>query len=179
MAIPVILPLARQRVIETQLAETVLTAPADAVVEVFDIRPGTLVTPNRALATLIERDLWVRVYVPESQIGRLRLGLEVAVRVDSFPGRTFRGKITQVRKAALVVQNVVTYMAIISAPNPDLTLLPGMTTNVRITVANRDQVRRTLALAARTGGTAVRDDTTLVVLRRRPAPDRGAGELAS
>jgi len=45
--------------------------------------------------------------------------------------------------------------------------------------ANRDQVRRTLALAARTGGTAVRDDTTLVVLRRRPAPDRGAGELAS
>jgi HlyD family secretion protein len=67
---------------------------------------------------------------------------EATFTVDSFPGRTFRGKITQVRKAALVVQNVVTYMAIISAPNPDLTLLPGMSTNVRITVANRDQVLR-------------------------------------
>jgi HlyD family secretion protein len=87
-------------------------------------------------------DMQVEASIDESEIGRITIGQEATFTVDSFPGRTFRGKITQVRKAALVVQNVVTYAAIISAPNPDLTLLPGMTTNVRITVANRDQVLR-------------------------------------
>jgi HlyD family secretion protein len=98
----------------------------------------------------------VEASIDESEIGRIAIGQEATFTVDSFPGRTFRGKITQVRKAALVVQNVVTYMAIISAPNPDLTLLPGMTTNVRITVANRDQVLRVpnAALRYRPPGTA-------------------------
>jgi len=84
----------------------------------------------------------VDVSIDEAEVGRVREGQSATFTVDSFPGRTFRGTVGQVRKAALVVQNVVTYMAIISAPNPDLTLLPGTTTNVRITVANRDQVLR-------------------------------------
>ncbi len=100
---------ARLQVIETQLAEMVVNAPTDALVEVFDIRPGDLAAPNRALATLIEPDLWVRVYVPESRIGRLLLGQDVAVRVDSFPGRRFRGVVEQInRRAEFTPRNVQT-----------------------------------------------------------------------
>jgi multidrug resistance efflux pump len=100
---------ARLQVVETQLAEMVVTAPADAVVEVFDVRPGNLVAANKPLATLVEPDLWVRVYVPESQIGRVRLGQDAAVRVDSFPGRAFRGAVEQIsRKAEFTPRNVQT-----------------------------------------------------------------------
>jgi len=58
--------------------------------------------------------------------------------VDSFPGRNFEGTVGQVRKAALVVQNVVTYTAVISTSNPNLELFPGMTASVRIVVETRD-----------------------------------------
>jgi membrane fusion protein YbhG len=76
---------------------------------VFDIRPGDLAAANKPLATLIEPDLWVRVYVPESQIGLVRLGQEVRVRVDSFPGRDFRGVVEQIsRKAEFTPRNVQT-----------------------------------------------------------------------
>ncbi len=100
---------ARLRVIETQLDEMVVKSPTDAVVEVFDTRPGDLASPNKALATLIEPDLWVRVYVPESQIGRLRLGQEATVRVDSFPGHRFQGVVEQInRQAEFTPRNVQT-----------------------------------------------------------------------
>ncbi len=100
---------ARLRVIETQLDEMVVKSPTDAVVEVFDTRPGDLAAPNKSLATLIEPDLWVRVYVPESQIGRLRLGQEATVRVDSFPGRRFQGVVEQInRQAEFTPRNVQT-----------------------------------------------------------------------
>jgi multidrug resistance efflux pump len=100
---------ARLRAIETQLDEMVVKSPADAVVEVFDTRPGDLAAPNKGLATLIEPDLWVRVYVPESQIGRLRLGQEATVRVDSFPSRRFQGVVEQInRQAEFTPRNVQT-----------------------------------------------------------------------
>ena len=100
---------ARLQGIETQLDEMVVKSPSDAVVEVFDTRPGDLAAPNKALATLIEPDLWVRVYVPESQIGRLRLGQEATVRVDSFPGRRFHGMVEQInRQAEFTPRNVQT-----------------------------------------------------------------------
>jgi HlyD family secretion protein len=70
------------------------------------------------------------------------VGQAASFTVDSFPGRTFGGTVSQVRKAALVVQNVVTYIAVISASNADLSLFPGMTANVRIIVDVRDGVLR-------------------------------------
>jgi HlyD family secretion protein len=103
--------------------------------------PGKPWRPACRTLFLIARnltDMQVEASIDEAEIGRIAIGQDATFSVDSFPGRIFRGKVTQVRKAALVVQNVVTYAAIISAPNPDLTLLPGMTTNVRITVANRE-----------------------------------------
>jgi len=144
--------LVRQR--ESQLAQarvdlerTTIRAPVDGIVISRSVDAGQTVAASLQAPTLflIARnltDMQVEASIDESEIGRVAIGQDATFTVDSFPGRTFRGKITQVRKAALVVQNVVTYVAIISAANPDLTLLPGMTTNVRITVANRDQVLR-------------------------------------
>ena len=58
--------------------------------------------------------------------------------VDAFPRRSFNGEIRQIRKSPLNVQNVVSYTVVISAANPDMALLPGMTANVRIAVDSRD-----------------------------------------
>jgi HlyD family secretion protein len=76
--------------------------------------------------------------------------------VDSFPGRTFQGTVGQVRKAALVVQNVVTYTAVIATSNPNLDLFPGMTANVRIVVDTRENALKVpnAALRFRPAGTA-------------------------
>ena len=144
--------LVKQR--ESQLAQarvdlerTTIRAPVDGIVISRSVDAGQTVAASLQAPVLFQiarnlTDMQVEASIDESEIGRVAIGQDATFTVDSFPGRTFRGKITQVRKAALVVQNVVTYVAIISAANPDLTLLPGMTTNVRIIVANRDQVLR-------------------------------------
>ena len=83
--------------IEIQLGELEVKAPADAVVEVLQVRPGELINPNSPVATLVEVDrLWVRVYVPEPEKGIVQLGKEVSVEVDTFPGEHFHGRIEEI-----------------------------------------------------------------------------------
>ena len=83
--------------IDTQLGELEVKAPSDAFVEVFRIRPGDLINPNSPVATLVEVDrLWVRVFVPEPDMGHLQLEKEVSVSVDSFPGKSFAGRIEHI-----------------------------------------------------------------------------------
>ncbi|MEK6302468.1 MAG: efflux RND transporter periplasmic adaptor subunit [Acidobacteriota bacterium] len=83
--------------IETQLAELEVKAPADAVIEVFQLRPGDLISPNSPVATLLEPDrLYVRVYVPEPDLIRVRLEDEVPVHVDGAGGESFKGKIEHI-----------------------------------------------------------------------------------
>ncbi|HSB11269.1 MAG TPA: efflux RND transporter periplasmic adaptor subunit [Blastocatellia bacterium] len=85
--------------IETQLNELEVKAPADAFVEVLQVRPGDLINPNSPVATLIEVDrLWVRVYVPETELvyARAALGKEISVSVDTFRGETFHGRIEEI-----------------------------------------------------------------------------------
>ena len=83
--------------IEIQLEELEVKAPADAFVEVLQVRPGELITPNAPVATLVEVDrLWVRVYVPEPEKGNVQLGKEVSVEVDTFRGESFRGRIEEI-----------------------------------------------------------------------------------
>lgn len=144
--------LVRQR--ESQLAQarvdlerTSIRAPVDGIVISRAVDAGQTVAASLQAPTLflIARnltDMQVEASIDEAEIGRVAIGQDVTFTVDSFPGRSFSGKITQVRKAAQVVQNVVTYIAVISAPNPDMTLLPGMTTNVRIVTARREDVLR-------------------------------------
>ena len=74
--------------------------------------------------------------IDEADVGQLKVGQRVQFTVDAYPDKTFAGRVLQIHKDPEVVQNVVPYTAIISAPNPDLLLLPGMTAVLRITVTD-------------------------------------------
>jgi multidrug resistance efflux pump len=95
---------------EARYRERQVLAPAAAAVEVLDVRPGDLIAPNVPIATLLERDqLYIRVYVPETQIGLVKLGQPAEVRVDSFPGEAFEGIVEQInQKAEFLPRNVQT-----------------------------------------------------------------------
>src|SRR5262249_41384955 len=83
--------------VEAQLREASLRAPEQAVVEVLGVRKGDLVTPNQILVRVLRADdLWVKVYVPETELGRVRLGQKVDVSVDGYPGKHFAGTIEQI-----------------------------------------------------------------------------------
>jgi multidrug resistance efflux pump len=85
--------------LQRQRQELLVTAPAAGVIEAMDLRPGDLVAPNQAVATILERDqLWVRVYVPEPQLGRVHIGQGAAVQIDTFPRRSFPGRVVEVRQ---------------------------------------------------------------------------------
>jgi multidrug resistance efflux pump len=83
--------------IKTMIDELAIKAPVAARVEALDLRPGDIIAPNAAAATLVEDDqLYVRIYVPETQLGHIKLGQEVPIRVDSFPDDTFRGVVQHI-----------------------------------------------------------------------------------
>lgn len=142
--------LVKQR--EAQLAQakvdldrTAIRAPVDGIVISRNVDAGQTVAASLQAPTLFViaqnlADMQVETSIDEAEIGRLRAGQEATFTVDSFPGRSFSGKVSQVRKAATVVQNVVTYIAVIATSNADLTLVPGMTANVRIVTDNRENV---------------------------------------
>src|SRR5215510_10117541 len=71
---------------EARFRERQVVAPTAATVEVLDVRPGDLIAPNTAVATLLEKDqIYVRIYIPETEFGRIKLGQKVEVRVNPFP----------------------------------------------------------------------------------------------
>jgi HlyD family secretion protein len=79
------------------ISELAVRAPRAARVESLDLRPGDILAPNGAAATLLEDDqLYVRVYIPETQIGHIHPGQEVPINVDSFPHRSFRGTVEHI-----------------------------------------------------------------------------------
>jgi multidrug resistance efflux pump len=83
--------------VQTQIDELTIRAPRAARVESLDLRPGDILAPNATAAKLLEPgELFVRIYVPETQLGHIRPGLEVPVSVDSFPDRTFPGVVESV-----------------------------------------------------------------------------------
>ena len=95
---------------EAQFRERQVIAPSAATVEVLDIRPGDLIAPNAPVATLLERDqLYVRIYIPETEIGRVQLGQQAEIRVDSFPKEIFHGSVEQInQRAEFLPRNVQT-----------------------------------------------------------------------
>jgi len=88
---------ARLDQIRVQRNEATVTAPSRAVVEVLPLRPGDLLIPNQIVARLLEDDqVWVRIFVPEPQLGLIRVGDGVEIRIDSFSERVFGGTIAQI-----------------------------------------------------------------------------------
>jgi multidrug resistance efflux pump len=87
----------RLQQIDVALDELTIRAPRAARVESLDLRPGDIIAPNAPAAKLLEpAELYLRIYVPETQIGHVRPGLQVPIAVDSFPGRTFAGRVESV-----------------------------------------------------------------------------------
>jgi len=127
--------------LERQRAESVVAAPAAGVIESLDLRPGDIVAPNQPVAKMLEpSQLWVRVYVPEPQLGRVRIGQKAAVKVDTYPDREFPGRIVEIRtQAEYTPRNVQTLdqrmdqvFGIKLTIDPAPELKPGMAATVRL-----------------------------------------------
>jgi HlyD family secretion protein len=130
---------------QADLDHTTIRAPVNGVVVSRAVDVGQTVAASLQAPTLftIAEDLTkmqVEVSVDEADIGRIKLEDRATFTVDSFPGQTFSGAVVQIRKAALVVQNVVTYTVVVAVDNPGGRLLPGMTANVKMIVAEKSSV---------------------------------------
>lgn len=130
---------------DLELKYTVIRSPVDGVVVARNVEVGQTVassfaTPNLFLIALDLTKMQVDTNVSESDIGGITEGKDAAFTVDAYPGVRFEGVIRQVRLAPINVQNVVTYNVVVAVDNEDLRLKPGMTANVSIIVAQKDQV---------------------------------------
>ncbi len=133
---------AAARVARVALEDMRLTSPVDAVVTRTHAEVGETVAAGRPVVTLTNLNRpWVRVYVPETAIGRVRLGSVADITVDSFPDRVFKGRVTYVAsQAEFTPKNVQTqeervklvFAVDVTADNPDDTLKPGMPADVVI-----------------------------------------------
>lgn len=147
------------------LEHTVIRSPIDGVVISRSVDVGQTVAASLQVATLFTlaadlRQMEVQVNVDEADVGKLHPGQNGQFQVDAFPGEVFRGTLRQIRNASITVQNVVTYVAVFDVENADLTLRPGMTTNVTIETARKQNVVKVSNAA----------------LRFRPTEANGAGK---
>jgi HlyD family secretion protein len=136
------------------LERTVLRAPINGIIIKRDVNPGQTVAVSLEAKTLFKiandlREMEVHGKIDEADVGQLKPGQATRFTVDAYPDRTFGGRVLQIRKAPEVVQNVVTYTTIVSAPNPDLLLLPGMTAQLRIVVTDTGETLKIPSQALR------------------------------
>ncbi len=129
------------------MEKTVITSPIDGIVIARNVDVGQTVAASLQAPTLflIAADLaemQVSASIDESDVGQIAQGQHVTFTVDAYPQQRFTGTVAQVRLNPTVESNVVTYAAMINAPNPSLELKPGMTANVTVEVSRRDDVLR-------------------------------------
>jgi HlyD family secretion protein len=122
---------------KTNLGYATIYAPIDGVVLSREVEEGQTVAASMTTPTLFNiaqdlTDMRVIADVDEADIGGVSEGQRVTFTVDAYPNDSFEGEVTQVRQEATVSSNVVTYEVVISAPNPDLKLKPGLTASVTI-----------------------------------------------
>jgi HlyD family secretion protein len=130
---------------ETNLGYATITSPIDGVVLSKSVEEGQTVAASFSTPELftIAKDLTnmqVVADIDEADIGDVKNGERVTFTVDAYPDDTFEGTVKQVRQEATTTNNVVTYQVVISAPNADLKLKPGLTANVTIYTAERQGV---------------------------------------
>src|SRR4051812_45685774 len=161
---------------EVNREHTVITAPIDGIVIQRSVEPGQTVNAgmNAPLLYILAEDLTkmqVNANIDEADVGSMRQGQRVTFHVDAFAAEQFVGTVQQVRLQPTTVQNVVTYQTVISVPNPDYKLKPGMTANVVIEVARKSNVLRIPAAATRFRPTT----EIFAALKQEPPPDFGRG----
>src|SRR5689334_17292995 len=130
---------------KADLEHCTITSPIDGVVISRSVDVGQTVAASLQAPVIfqIANDLTkmqIDSNVAEADVGVLEVGQDVDFTVDAFPMQTFHGKVVQVRNAPITVQNVVTYDTVIGVSNPDLKLKPGVTANVSIIAARKDNV---------------------------------------
>jgi HlyD family secretion protein len=130
---------------KADLEHCTITSPVDGVVISRNVDVGQTVAASLQAPVIfqIANDLTkmqIDTNVAEADVGVVEVGQNVDFTVDAFPMRIFHGKVVQVRNAPITVQNVVTYDTVIGVSNPDLKLKPGMTANVAIIIAHKDNV---------------------------------------
>src|SRR5574343_224431 len=127
------------------LGRTSIKSPVDGIVIKRAVERGqtvaaSLQSPELFVIAQNLSDMQVEASIDEADVGRIRTGQKANFTVDAFPGQTFEGEVRQVRKSALNVANVITYVAVVRVSNASGRLLPGMTANVRILTDARDGV---------------------------------------
>jgi HlyD family secretion protein len=164
---------------KADLDHCTITSPIDGVVISRSVDVGQTVAASLQAPVIfqIANDLTkmqIDSNVAEADVGTVEVGQDVDFTVDAFPMRTFHGKVVQVRNAPITVQNVVTYDTVIGVSNPDLKLKPGMTANVSIIVAHKDDVLQLKNAALRYRPA---EATPAEIRSRSPAPVavRGSG----
>ena len=139
---------------QVDLERTIIRAPVAGTVILRNVDAGQTVAASLQAPVLFTiaqdlRDMQVEAAIDEADVGRMRVGQQANFTVDAFPRRNFAGEIRQIRKSPVNVQNVISYTVVISAANPDQSLLPGMTANVRVVVDSRDNVLKVANAALR------------------------------
>lgn len=130
---------------QTNLGYATITSPIDGTVLTKDVEEGQTVASSYSTPTLFTiaqdlKDMRVIADVDEADIGGVKEGQRVTFTVDAYPEDTFQGAVTQVRQEGTTEDNVVTYEVVISAPNDELELKPGLTANVTIYTLERNGV---------------------------------------
>jgi HlyD family secretion protein len=133
------------RVTETNLRYTTIRSPVDGTVISRNVDVGQTVAASLQAPTLFTiaknlAEMQVDSNVSEADVGRIAVGQDATFTVDAFPERIFRGKVSEIRNAPIIVQNVVTYDVVIQVSNKDLKLKPGMTANVSVMISQRKGV---------------------------------------
>jgi HlyD family secretion protein len=133
------------KVSETNLRYTTIRSPVNGTVISRNVDVGQTVAASLQAPTLftIAKDLTqmqVDTNVSEADVGRIMVGQDSTFTVDAYPERIFHGKVSEIRNAPIIVQNVVTYDVVIQVDNKDLKLKPGMTANVSVMIAHREGV---------------------------------------
>jgi HlyD family secretion protein len=127
---------------EEDLDHTTVRAPVDGIVMAKNVVERQLVTSGQVLFTLARdlKDIELHARIDESDVGRIAPGQAATFSFGAYPGRTFQGQVTGIRKMPQVAEGIVTYVAVIVTTNDEHLLLPGMTAEIRIVVDRRDSV---------------------------------------
>ena len=139
---------------QTNLRYATIKSPVDGIVVSRNVDVGQTVAASFQTPTLftIAQDLTkmeIDTSVDESDISRVRVGQQVSFTVDAYPETRFTGRVRQIRNAPVVTQNVVTYVVVVDVDNKELKLKPGMTANVNIETARKDNVLKIPSAALR------------------------------
>jgi HlyD family secretion protein len=162
---------------------TVIRSPVDGIVVSRNVDVGQTVAASlqAPILFLIANDLskmQVDTNVSEGDVGNVWVGQDVTFAVDAYPSRRFKGTVQQVRNAAIMVQNVVTYDAVVGVDNKELLLKPGMTANVEFLVSRKEDVLKIPNAALRFRPLSERQPPAQVAAAGQaggPGPEAGGG----